>query len=228
MYVRKTMHGDTLGFRILRCGLASRLGIFLFGGMDMNWDFMFVFNSILLGVGLAMDAFSVAMANGIREPQMKKRKMCGVAGIFSVFQGLMPLIGWICIHTVVQYFESFTVLIPWIALALLAYIGGKMLYEGIKSSSCPVVPAAIGLGALLVQGIATSIDALSVGFTIAEYLLPMALAATAIIALVTFVICMVGLIIGKKAGSCMSGKAGIVGGAILIFIGLEIFITSWF
>lgn len=194
----------------------------------MEWNFTFVFNSVLLGVGLAMDAFSVAMANGIREPKMSGAKMCGIAGIFSVFQGLMPLIGWICIHTVVQYFHAFQAWIPWIALGLLGYIGGKMLYEGIKSQSCPVVPAVLGFGALLVQGIATSIDALSVGFTIANYLLPMALASALIIAAVTFVICMVGLYIGKKAGSCLSGKAGIVGGGILIFIGLEIFITSWF
>lgn len=194
----------------------------------MEWNFTFVFNSVLLGVGLAMDAFSVAMANGIREPKMCGAKMCGIAGIFAVFQGLMPLIGWICIHTVVQYFHAFQAWIPWIALALLGYIGGKMLYEGIKSQSCPVVPAVLGFGALLVQGIATSIDALSVGFTIANYLLPMALAAALIIAAVTFVICMAGLYVGKKAGSCLSGKAGIVGGAILIFIGLEIFITSWF
>lgn len=194
----------------------------------MEWNFTFVFNSILLGVGLAMDAFSVAMANGIRESKMSVAKMCGIAGIFSLFQGLMPLIGWICIHTVVQYFQSFQVLIPWIALGLLGYIGGKMLYEGIKSQSCPVVPAVLGFGALLVQGIATSIDALSVGFTIATYLFPMALVSALIIAAVTFVICLVGLYIGKKAGSCLSGKAGIVGGAILIFIGLEIFITSWF
>ena len=194
----------------------------------MEWNFTFVFNSVLLGVGLAMDAFSVAMANGIRESKMSGAKMCGIAGIFAVFQGLMPLIGWICIHTVVQYFHTFQAWIPWIALCLLGYIGGKMLYEGIKSQSCPVVPAVLGFGALLVQGIATSIDALSVGFTIAGYLLPMALASALIIASVTFVICMVGLYIGKKAGSCLSGKAGIVGGAILIFIGLEIFITSWF
>lgn len=192
----------------------------------MEWNFTFVFNSILLGVGLAMDAFSVAMANGIRESKMSVAKMCGIAGIFSLFQGLMPLTGWICIHTVVQYFQSFQVLIPWIALGLLGYIGGKMLYEGIKSQSCPVVPAVLGFGALLVQGIATSIDALSVGFTIATYLFPMALVSALIIAAVTYVICMVGLYIGKKAGSCLSGKAGIVGGAILIFIGLEIFITS--
>jgi putative Mn2+ efflux pump MntP len=194
--------------------------------MDLN--FGFILQSIGLGVGLAMDAFSVAMANGIREPKMNTGKMCGIAGIFAVFQGLMPLIGWICIHTIVQYFSAFQDWIPWIALALLGYIGGKMLYEGIKSQSCPVVPAVLGLGALLVQGIATSIDALSVGFTIAEYLLPMALLCALIIAAVTFIICLVGLYIGKKAGSCLSGKAGIVGGAILIIIGLEIFITSWF
>ena len=194
----------------------------------MKLDFVFLFNSILLGVGLAMDAFSVSMANGIQEPKMSSKKMCGIAGIFAVFQALMPLIGWICIHTIVQYFTKFEALIPWIALGLLGFIGGKMLYEGIKSQSCPVVPASIGIGALMVQGIATSIDALSVGFTIADYLLPMALLCAGIIAAVTFVICLIGVYIGKKAGTCLSGKAGIVGGAILIFIGLEIFITSWF
>ncbi len=194
----------------------------------MDLDLRFFIQSFGLGVGLAMDAFSVAMANGIREPKMSLGKTCGIAGIFAVFQGLMPLIGWICIHTVVQYFQSFQTWIPWIALALLGYIGGKMLYEGIKSQSCPVVPAALGLSALLIQGVATSIDALSVGFTISDYLLPMALLCALVIAIVTFIICLVGLFIGKKAGSCLSGKAGIVGGAILIFIGLEIFITSWF
>ena len=194
----------------------------------MELDLRFFIQSIGLGVGLAMDAFSVAMANGIREPKMSFGKTCGIAGIFAVFQGLMPLLGWICIHTVVQYFQAFQAWIPWIALVLLGYIGGKMLYEGIKSQSCPVVPAALGLSALLVQGVATSIDALSVGFTIADYLLPMAALSALVIAAVTFVICLAGLFIGKKAGSCMSGKAGIVGGAILIFIGLEIFISSWF
>lgn len=194
----------------------------------MELDFTFIFNNVLLGVGLSMDAFSVSMANAIRESKMSGAKMCGIAGIFSAFQGLMPMIGWICIHTIVQYFQSFQVLIPWIALGLLGYIGGKMLYEGIKSQSCPVIPAVLGIGALLVQGIATSIDALSVGFTIAEYQFPMALISALIIAAITFVICMIGLCIGKKAGSYLSGKAGIVGGAILIFIGLEIFVTSWF
>ena len=194
----------------------------------MELDIRFFIQSIGLGIGLAMDAFSVAMANGIREPKRARGKTCGIAGIFAVFQGLMPLRGWVCIHTVVQYFQAFQSWIPWIALALLGYIGGKMLYEGIKSQSCPVVPAALGLSALLMQGVATSIDALSVGFTIADYALPMAALSASVIAAVTFVICLVGLFIGKKAGSCLSGKAGIVGGAILIFIGLEIFISSWF
>ncbi|MBE6916882.1 MAG: manganese efflux pump [Ruminococcaceae bacterium] len=194
----------------------------------MKPDFTFLFNSILLGVGLAMDAFSVSMANGIQESKMSGKKMCGVAGTFAVFQALMPLIGWLCIHTIVQYFQAFEVLIPWIALGLLGFIGGKMLIEGIKSQACPVVPTSIGITVLLVQGIATSIDALSVGFTIAEYLLPMALLCAAIIAAVTFIICLAGVMIGKKMGTCFSGKAGIIGGGILIFIGLEIFITSWF
>lgn len=191
-------------------------------------NFVFFFNSILLGVGLAMDAFSVSLANGLNEPQMKKRKMCGVAGMFAFFQALMPMLGWVCIHTIVQYFRSFEKLIPWIALVLLCYIGGKMLFESIHSKNSEEETPAVGFAALVVQGIATSIDALSVGFTIADYTLPFALASAGIIAAVTFVICMVGLYIGKKAGTKLAGKAGILGGAILIIIGLEIFITSWF
>lgn len=194
----------------------------------MELGFTFFFQNIGLGAGLAMDAFSVAMANGIREPKMSLGKCSAIAGIFGIFQGLMPLLGWVCIHTVVQYFQAFQSWIPWIALALLGFIGGKMLYEGIKSQSCPVVPAKLGLGALLLQGLATSIDALSVGFTIATYTFSAALISALIIAAVTFVLCFAGVLIGKKAGSCMSGKAGIVGGAILIVIGLEIFISSFF
>ena len=187
---------------------------------------IFIINSIFLGVGLAMDAFSVSLANGLNEPVMKKKKMCGIAGVFAVFQGLMPMLGWICVHTIVKYFESFEGYIPWIALVLLLFIGGKMLIEGIKSKDEDEEKSKVGLGALLIQGIATSIDALSVGFTIAEYDLPMALLCTLIIALVTFVICIFGLLIGKKFGTKLSNKATIFGGIILIIIGLEIFITG--
>lgn len=193
----------------------------------MDWSFIFYFNSILLGIGLAMDAFSVSLANGLNEPCMKGQKMALTAGIFAVFQGMMPMLGWICVHTILEYFSAFEVLIPWIALALLGYIGGKMLWEGIhcKCEDCDCKKATLSM--LLLQGIATSIDALSVGFTIAEYNWVTALVCAAIIAVVTFLICLGGLYIGKKAGTKLAGKAGILGGSILILIGLEIVISSF-
>lgn len=194
----------------------------------MELGFQFFFTSILLGVGLAMDAFSVSLANGLNEPEMGAKRMGLIAGVFAGFQALMPLAGWVCVHTVVQYFTAFERVIPWIALILLSFIGGKMLRDGIR---CPIDDpecGKVGFAALIVQGVATSIDALSVGFTIAEYDLASALLAALLIAAVTFVICTAGVFIGRKAGTRLAGKAGILGGAILIFIGLEIFITSFF
>jgi len=193
----------------------------------MHLGFSFFFTSIMLGAGLAMDAFSVSLANGLNEPAMKQRRMCGVAGIFSLFQFAMPMIGWICVSTVARLFGVFEKFIPWIALILLGFIGGKMLYEGIKNKEEEEEKAAVGLKGLLVQGVATSIDALSVGFTISEYNWLEAVLACLVIGIVTFLICYAGLGIGKKAGTKLAGKAGILGGAILIFIGLEIFITSF-
>lgn len=194
----------------------------------MEWSFVFIFNSVLLGVGLAMDAFSVSLANGLNEPEMKKKKMCGIAGVFALFQALMPMAGWICVHTIVQYFKAFEKFIPWIALVLLLFIGGKMLIEGIKNKDGEMEKPQVGLAALLLQGVATSIDALSVGFTIAEYGLLMALVCAAIIAVVTFFVCLIGLVIGKKFGTKFSNKAEILGGVILILIGIEIFVTGIF
>ena len=194
----------------------------------MEWSFVFFFNSVLLGIGLAMDAFSVSLANGLNEPCMKSGKMLGVAGIFGLFQGMMPMLGWICIHTIVQYFSAFEVMIPWIALILLCWIGGKMLIEGIKGDDCDCEnKPGVGLAALLVQGVATSIDALSVGFTIADYDLTAALLCAAIIAAVTFVICLGGILIGRTAGTRLAGHAGVLGGVILLFIGVEIFVSSF-
>ena len=193
----------------------------------MSFDISFVITSIMMGVGLAMDAFSVSMANGLNEPDMKARKMLLIAGVFGGFQALMPLIGWVCVHTVVQYFKVFEKFIPWIALALLLYIGGKMLIEGIKNQDNDEA-AGVGFGALLVQGIATSIDALSEGFVIAEYNWQAAIAAALIIAAVTFVICVFGVFIGKKFGTVLSNKAQIFGGIVLIIIGVEIFVTGIF
>ena len=184
-------------------------------------------NSILLGVGLAMDAFSVSLANGLNEPTMKRLRMSGIAGVFAGFQFLMPLIGYTCVSTAVKCFQAVEPFIPWIALALLGFIGGKMLIEGIRHKDEAEEMPAVGFGALMVQGVATSIDALSVGFTIADYTWAQALLACLLIGAVTFVICMVGLALGKTVGTKIAGKAGILGGAILIFIGVEIVVKSF-
>ena len=193
----------------------------------MEWSIIFFVNSILLGVGLAMDAFSVSLANGLHEPGMRRGRICVIAGVFAFFQFLMPMVGWVCVRTVSRHFSAFSRFIPYIALALLAFIGGQMLLEGIRGGEEEETPA-VGTAALLVQGVATSIDALSVGFTIAEYGAVMALVCCLIIAVVTFAICVGGLLLGKTFGTRLAGKASILGGVILILIGLEIFITGVF
>ena len=189
---------------------------------------MFFVTNILLGAGLAMDAFSVSLANGLNEADMKKPKMLGIAGIFAFFQGLMPMIGWVCVHSILQYFKSFEKVIPYIALVLLCFIGGKMLIDTIRHKNGDDEKQRLTFTLLLVQALATSIDALSVGFTIAEYGFLTALIAVCLIMAVTFVICLAGVIIGKKFGTKFAGKAEIAGGIILILIGIEIFVTSVF
>lgn len=194
----------------------------------MDWGFGFFLTSMGLGVGLAMDAFSVSLANGLREHGMKKRRMCGMAGLFAFFQAFMPFLGWVCVHTIVQCFQAFQKFIPWIALILLCFIGGKMLIEGFQNKCedgvCDFTKP--GFAALLMQGVATSIDALSVGFQIASYDIFHALACALLIAAVTFVICLGGIAIGKKFGTSLSNKATILGGCILVFIGIWIFVKG--
>lgn len=185
----------------------------------------FVVNSILLGVGLAMDAFSVSMANGLHDPHMGRMRQIGIAGTFGFFQFLMPMVGWFCVHRILEVFKVLEAFIPWIALLLLCWIGGNMLVEGIRGEdSEEMIGHSLGFGALMIQGIATSIDALSVGFTIADYGAGAAFAASVIIAVVTFGICMGGLRIGRVFGMKLAGKASIFGGVILVAIGIEIFV----
>jgi putative Mn2+ efflux pump MntP len=140
----------------------------------------------------------------------------------------MPLIGWICVHTILEYFKAVEKFIPIIAFILLAYIGGKMLIEGLRHKD-EVVCSFVRLkfSQIIIQGIATSIDALSVGFKIAHYSLAEALVSALVIALVTFAICFFGVIIGKKTGTLLSGKANILGGLILLFIGIQMLIDSF-
>ena len=153
-------------------------------------DLVFVLNSLALGVGLAMDAFLVSLANGLHEPQMPNKRMLGIAAVYAVFQYTMPMIGWVYIKTVEELFSAFHKLMPWIALLLLLYIGGKMLLEMLRERKNGPEAAeerpALGLRLLIVQGIATSIDALSVGFTLKEYRFWHANAAALMIGGVTF------------------------------------------
>ncbi|MBR2549575.1 MAG: manganese efflux pump [Clostridiales bacterium] len=200
----------------------------------MNLMVQLILNSLLLGVGLAMDAFSVSIANGIVESNMRKGRMLKIAGVYAVFQTVMPLIGWLLVTTVAHIFVSFSVFIPWIALILLLFIGGKMVIEGIKDRKKgekkeeKSETSKLTFGALILQGIATSIDALSVGFTIAEYSFIQAFASSLIIGVVTLVICLIGLIFGKKIGNKFSSIATIIGGVILILIGIEVFVRGIF
>ena len=223
--------------------------------LEMGMNVLFFLNSAALGVGLAMDAFSVSMANGLHEPAMSGRRMCLVAGVYALFQYAMPMIGWLCVHTIVELFSAFQHFVPWIALLLLLYIGGKMLLEGLQERKVTVCPGrengrcpdpcprrergeetcpehgdagshTLTGRVLLLQGIATSIDALSVGFTIAEYDAVAANAASLIIAAVTFGICVGGLHIGKRFGTRLTWQASVLGGCILIAIGIEIFVKG--
>lgn len=196
----------------------------------MNWSLLFFTNSIALGIGLAMDAFSVSLANGLNEPHMKKARMFATSSVFAIFQFAMPLIGWLLVHTVVAYFSALESLIPWIALILLGYIGGKMLWEGMhdESEDEEDIGRKLTFSRLMIQGVATSIDALSVGFTIADYGLLQAVISCLIIGIVTLFICIGGLAIGKKFGMKLADKASMIGGIILILIGIEIFVSGVF
>lgn len=168
----------------------------------MRWDVLFFFNSMMLGVGLAMDAFSVSLANGLNQPEMSKRRMLGTAGVFALFQAVMPIIGWVCVHTVSEYFGFFQKLVPWISLALLLYIGIKMIISGVKNKDEEEQRTQKNtLGTLLLQGVATSIDALSVGFTISDYDWLHAFVCAVVIAAVTLIICLLGVYLGKKFGT---------------------------
>jgi putative Mn2+ efflux pump MntP len=202
----------------------------------MTFDFLFFLNSILFGAGLATDAFSVSVANGMNEPVMKRSRVLAIAGTFGLFQMIMPLLGWLCVRSVAEAFSAFQKFIPWIALALLLLIGIKMIFEGIRPDDGEHVDPVerektepkknLKGGTLILQGIATSIDALSVGFAIAEYKPALAVTESLIIGAVTFGLCILGVRLGGRIGAKLAEKATIVGGVILIIIGIEIFVTG--
>ena len=187
----------------------------------------FFITNAMIAFALAMDAFSVSLANGLNFPCLDKLKALKIAAVFGFCQFLMPLIGWFLVSRMVETFTKIEPFIPWIAFALLAYIGVSMLLEARKECECEEKSEkGLGFSILLMQGIATSIDALSVGFTISDYDFKAAIVASALIGIITLELCFAGVGIGKRFGTRISGKASMLGGLILIIIGTRILILS--
>ena len=182
---------------------------------------------LLIAVGLSMDAFAVSVSNGMIMCHTRARRILKIAGSFGLFQGLMPLIGYTIART---FADKIAAVDHWIAFLLLAFVGGKMLWEALRGGEeeCPHGDPCSWKN-LLVMSVATSIDALAVGASFAvmprEGLLGPSfgyLVCCAAIAVVTFTLCIAGVLIGCRFGDRFGKKAEIVGGIVLIAIGLKI------
>lgn len=174
-----------------------------------------------MGVGLAMDAFAVSICKGLAMRKVNKKQALVIGLFFGGFQALMPFIGWLLGTSFEQYITSVD---HWIAFGLLAYIGGKMIYEAIKPDEDDEIgelDQPLDIKQMFILAIATSIDALAVGITFAFLNYPVIPAIT-IIGITTFVISIGGVYIGNFFGTKYKKKAEIAGGVILILIGLKI------
>lgn len=179
----------------------------------------------LVAVGLSADAFAVSVTNGMCKKNIRLGWTFIIAITFGLFQGVMPTIGYALGSTFTKFISQYDHII---ALILLGFIGGKMLIDAIKGDDekgCDI--ARLTFGALLVQGVATSIDALAVGVSFAAMSVNI-ISAAAFICSVTFVLSFLAVLIGKKFGDLLNNKAGIFGGLILIGIGVKIFIQHTF
>ncbi len=193
---------------------------------------------LLISVALAADAFAVSLTNGMVESKMKLGKMCLIAATFGIFQFLMPVIGYYCGYAFAKLIEKIA---PWLSFAILVIIGGKMLVDcflewrkkrktgGGQDEKQEKKP--LGLLKLLIQAVATSIDALAVGVTFfacdttSELPMP-AMFCFVCIGVVTFLLSMIALAIGKKAGDKFADKAEIFGGVVLVAIGIKILLEG--
>ena len=180
---------------------------------------MSIIEIVLIGVGLAMDAFAVSICKGLAMRKMNYRQAIIIAGFFGVFQALMPALGYLLGTT---FANKIAIIDHWIAFILLALIGLNMIKESRETDECETCQdESLDLKELLMMGIATSIDALAVGITFA-FLKVEILQATLIIGITTFVLSLIGVVIGNMFGSRFKSKAELTGGCILILIGLKI------
>lgn len=181
----------------------------------------------LIGIGLSMDAFAVAICKGLTMPDKVDRKgALLIALYFGVFQAVMPALGWLLGS---QFARYVTQMAPWIAFVLLAWIGGSMIRESLsKEEKEEAEMGAVSHKELLVLAVATSIDALAVGVTFSMLELAVSIgAAVALIGCTTFVISLGGVYVGNVFGARYKGKAEFVGGAILILIGVKILLEHF-
>ena len=188
---------------------------------------MDIWTILLTGFGLSMDAFSVSVTDGILLKKPTILQASKIALFFGFFQFLMPYIGYLLASNFSQYITAFD---HWIAFVLLAFIGGKMLYEAItEKDEDEEIKNPLSLATLTILAIATSIDALAVGVTFATITMPFSvLFASALIGIMTFFICIAGVFAGSRFGKLLGNKAEIVGGLVLIFIGVKILIEHLF
>lgn len=186
---------------------------------------MRIIELVLLAIGLSMDAFAVSVTNGLclKKAGWKAAAACGIC--FGLFQGVMPTIGFALGKSFTKYITSID---HYIALILLGFIGGKMLIDAFKNDDDEKgAQFSLTLGLLLVQGIATSIDALAVGVSFAALSVNI-VSAAAFICCVTFLFSFAGVFIGKRFGTVLNSKAQLIGGLILIGIGIKIFVEHMF
>ena len=191
----------------------------------------FVIDSILLGFALAMDAFSVSVADGLTLKNTKRSRKILIAFSYGLFQALMPMLGWVIVISSKTLFSKISRFIPWAALLILAFLGIKMIVEGFKKEKGEEEETSkfkenFSMSVLLLQSVATSIDALSVGLANADLDLIHSMVSSAIIGIVTFILCVIGVEAGRKIGSKVSGISTVIGGAILVCIGIKIFLSS--
>ena len=176
---------------------------------------------LLLAVGLAMDAFAVAVCKGLSLRELKLRQALLVGAWFGVFQGLMPVLGWLLGSAFSDLVQSVD---HWIAFILLAIIGGNMIREAVKGDEEDVDPS-LSVGVMFLLAVATSIDALAVGITFA-FLNVNILLAVVLIGVITFAISAVGVKVGNLFGARYKSKAELLGGCVLILIGLKILLED--
>ena len=179
---------------------------------------MSILECVLIGVGLSMDAAAVSATHGLTMKKFNTARCLVIALAFGLFQGLMPLIGYAAGSLISGYVQAFA---GWFALVLLALVGGKMIWDGCKKEEPQAPSRRSFLPTVLLQAVATSIDALAVGLSLAAMKSNIFLSA-GIIALTTLCISLGSVFIGHKVGALLSDKAQIAGGIILVLIGLKI------